>query len=202
MKVRFPKNYAEQFADWGTLYSARWHVYELDYLRRMILDGIALRLPRVPDVEPDFDTREFYSPSVRQDDGPAMTLQEVGDQLGISRERVAQIERHALRKLRAFAVAQVFGFTADEWRARVQRYKRALELEAQRRHPATERRRQRSEELDRRRWSGLCAYCPNPASPPHSRCTECLLKIQSRKAVRPQRRELGRGRSRRAHRTA
>lgn len=35
------------------------------------------------------------------DDGQPWTLQRIGDELGITRERVRQIERHALRKLKA-----------------------------------------------------------------------------------------------------
>ena len=36
-------------------------------------------------------------------DGPQMTLQEIGDELGVTRERVRQIETTAMRKLRVLA---------------------------------------------------------------------------------------------------
>jgi len=46
---------------------------------------------------------------------PGHTLREIGDRIGLSRDRVRQIERDAIQRLRGLAEERADGAVRDEW---------------------------------------------------------------------------------------
>jgi hypothetical protein len=91
----------ELWEDRGTLYSTGQEIALTASVRRAVAREMGFA-PRDESAAPD-RARTAWEPVARN--GPAMTLEEIGQELSRSRERVRQIEARALQKLRRLLTA-------------------------------------------------------------------------------------------------
>lgn len=97
-RARQHKLHLRFWEKWGTLYGDRWIEGEIHEIREASELPDPIDIPPAPFIIDGEPETSWQTPGL--DSGDGMTLEEIGLEMGLTRERIRQIEWVALRKLR------------------------------------------------------------------------------------------------------